>query len=51
MLPAANQVATVLRSVQGAEDVKVEQVTGLPFLEIRIDKAEIARLRKENAEL
>ncbi|GAI94367.1 unnamed protein product, partial [marine sediment metagenome] len=44
MLPAANQVATVLRSVQGAEDVKVEQVTGLPFLEIRIDKAEIARL-------
>ena len=44
MLPAANQVATALRSVQGAEDVKVEQVTGLPFLEIRIDKGEIARL-------
>ena len=44
MLPAANAVATALRSVRGAEDVKVEQVTGLPFLEIRIDKAEIARL-------
>ncbi|PZR88835.1 MAG: CusA/CzcA family heavy metal efflux RND transporter [Stutzerimonas stutzeri] len=44
MLPAANQVATALRSVQGAQDVKVEQVTGLPFLEIRINKAEIARL-------
>ena len=44
MLPAANQVATVLRGVQGAEDVRVEQVTGLPFLEIAIDKAEIGRL-------
>ena len=44
MLPAANQVAAALRTVQGAEDVKVEQVTGLPFLEIRIDKGEIGRL-------
>ncbi|MDB5512427.1 MAG: czcA [Enterovirga sp.] len=44
MLPAANQVATALRSVQGAQDVRVEQVTGLPLLEIGIDKAEIARL-------
>jgi cobalt-zinc-cadmium resistance protein CzcA len=44
MLPAANAIATALRGVQGAEDVKVEQVTGLPFLEIRIDKAEIGRL-------
>jgi len=44
MLPAANAIATALRGVRGAEDVKVEQVTGLPFLEIKIDKAEIARL-------
>lgn len=44
MLPAANAVATALRSVRGAEDVRVEQVAGLPFLEIRIDKGEIARL-------
>ncbi|NBJ13592.1 efflux RND transporter permease subunit [Microvirga arsenatis] len=44
MLPVADQIATVLRSTPGAEDVKVEQATGLPFLEIRIDKAEIARL-------
>ena len=44
MLPAANAVAAALRSVQGAQDVKVEQVSGLPFLEIRIDKGEIARL-------
>ena len=30
-------------SVEGAADVKVEQATGLPFLEIKVDKTEIAR--------
>ncbi|QRM35170.1 efflux RND transporter permease subunit [Microvirga sp. VF16] len=49
MLPAANQIAGILRGVQGAEDVKVEQVTGLPFLDIRIEKAEIARLGLSHA--
>jgi cobalt-zinc-cadmium resistance protein CzcA len=44
ILPAANQVATILRRIEGAQDVRVEQVTGLPFLEIKVDKAEIARL-------
>ena len=44
MLQAANQIATILRGTQGAEDVKVEQTTGLPFLEIKVNKAEIARL-------
>jgi heavy metal efflux system protein len=44
MLRAANQIASVLRATKGAEDVKVEQVTGLPFLEIKIEKSEIARL-------
>ena len=44
MLPIANQIATILRSTEGAQDVKVEQATGLPFLEIKIDKAQIARL-------
>ncbi|GAA0593226.1 CusA/CzcA family heavy metal efflux RND transporter [Craurococcus roseus] len=43
MLAAANQVAGALRGVPGAEDVRVEQATGLPFLEIAVDKAEIAR--------
>ncbi len=43
MLRSANQVAAILRGVRGATDVKVEQVAGLPFLEITIDKAEIAR--------
>lgn len=44
MLPTANAIASALRTVQGAEDVKVEQVSGLPFLEIKINKGEIARL-------
>jgi cobalt-zinc-cadmium resistance protein CzcA len=43
MLRAANRVAAILRSLEGAADVRVEQATGLPFLDIRIDKAEIAR--------
>jgi len=43
MLKTANRIAAVLRGVRGAEDVKVEQIAGLPFLEIAIDKAEAAR--------
>ena len=43
MLRAANEVAASLRSVRGAADVKVEQAGGLPVLEIRVDKAAIAR--------
>ena len=39
----AGRVADVLRGVDGAQNVKVEETTGLPFLEIKIDKAEIAR--------
>jgi len=44
MLHAANQIAAVLRSTQGATDVKVEQINGLPTLEIAINRGEIARL-------
>jgi cobalt-zinc-cadmium resistance protein CzcA len=43
MQRTAGRIADVLRKVDGAESVKVEETTGLPFLEIRIDKAEIAR--------
>ena len=43
MTQAANQVAAILRGIAGAEDVKVEQTSGLPFLEIRINKSEAAR--------
>src|SRR5215208_1979425 len=43
MLRVANQIADILRGSEGAADVKVEEAAGLPFLEIRVDKAEIAR--------
>src|SRR6266700_512447 len=43
MVRAAKQIAAVLRGVEGAASVKVEEVSGLPFLEIKIDKGEIAR--------
>ncbi|MCW5702610.1 MAG: efflux RND transporter permease subunit [Bradyrhizobium sp.] len=43
MQRTAARIAEVLRRIEGAQNVKVEQTTGLPFLEIRIDKAEIAR--------
>ena len=43
MLAAADRIAGILRRLDGAADVKVEEVVGLPFLDIRIDKTEIAR--------
>lgn len=43
MLSAANQVAAILRTIPGATDVNVEQASGLPFLEIKINQDEIAR--------
>lgn len=39
----AGEIAAVLRKVKGAADVKVEQTTGLPMLEIDINKDTIAR--------
>jgi cobalt-zinc-cadmium resistance protein CzcA len=39
----AERIAAVLAAIPGAEDVKVEQVTGLPVLTIAIDRAAIAR--------
>ena len=43
MLHTANRIAAVLQGVRGIQEVKVEDVTGMPILEIRIEKAEIAR--------
>jgi cobalt-zinc-cadmium resistance protein CzcA len=43
MRRAANQIAGILGGIRGAAEVKVEDVTGMPVLEIEIDKAEIAR--------
>ena len=39
----ANQIAGIAGKVRGAEDVKVEQVSGLPQLQIKPDRAAIAR--------
>lgn len=43
MLQAASRIAGVLRKIQGATNVKIEEVTGLPVLEIKIDKSELSR--------
>lgn len=43
LLREANEVAAVVRKVPGATDVKVQQITGLPVLQVRIDRAAIAR--------
>jgi heavy metal efflux system protein len=39
----AGEIARAVGKVRGAEDVKVEQVAGLPQLQIRIDRAAISR--------
>jgi cobalt-zinc-cadmium resistance protein CzcA len=43
MVEGARKIAGILRGLEGAADVKVEQAVGLPFLEIKIDRREIAR--------
>lgn len=43
MNDTADKIAAVLRQVEGASDVKVEQTTGLPMLDIELNKTAIAR--------
>ena len=43
MVEGARKIASILRGLEGAADVKVEEAVGLPFLEIKIDRREIAR--------
>lgn len=43
LLSKANEVGAVLNSIDGASDVKVEQVSGLPSLQIDIDNQALAR--------
>jgi cobalt-zinc-cadmium resistance protein CzcA len=40
---SADRIAAILRGINGATDVRVEQSAGLPVLDITVDKAEIAR--------
>ncbi|MBU1378818.1 MAG: CusA/CzcA family heavy metal efflux RND transporter [Alphaproteobacteria bacterium] len=44
LLALGNEIEAAVASVEGAEDVGVEQVTGLPVLQIRPDRAALARL-------
>ena len=44
MQPVAQQVASVLRGIDGAADIKVEQTEGLPVMNIDIDRDTISRL-------
>ncbi|WP_020168073.1 MULTISPECIES: efflux RND transporter permease subunit [Methylotenera] len=44
MHESAEEIAKVLATIQGGEDVKVEQTTGLPILTVNIDRQKIARL-------
>ncbi|MGG7604260.1 efflux RND transporter permease subunit [Massilia sp. BKSP1R2A-1] len=41
---AAARVAGVLRGVPGASEVNVEQTTGLPMLQVRVDRERAARM-------
>lgn len=43
MNESAEKIASLLRTVNGAADVKVEQTTGLPFLDIDLNRDAIAR--------
>lgn len=45
------KIEALIKTVPGAADVKVEQVTGLPVLSIQIDRAKIARFGLNVAEV
>lgn len=40
----AKKISAILSKIQGGEDIKVEQTTGLPILTVNIDRQKIARL-------
>lgn len=40
----ANQIAGILRTIPGAADVKIEQTTGLPILDFKLNREKMARL-------
>lgn len=44
MTASAEAIASVLKSIRGGEDVKVEQTSGLPILTVQIDRGKTARL-------
>lgn len=42
ILPVAEQIAAALRTIPGAADTRVEQVTGAPVLNVDVDRSAIA---------
>ena len=40
----AQRIASILRGIRGAADVRVEQIAGLPTLDVRIDRDAVARV-------
>ena len=43
LLKSGEEIAEVLEKIPGAADVKVEQITGLPMLTVKIDRQKISR--------
>ena len=48
---SAQRVASLLRAVEGASEVQVEQTTGLPMLSVEIDRDKAARYRLNVADI
>lgn len=44
MNSTAEDISQVLATIEGGEDIKVEQTTGLPILTVNIDRQKLARL-------
>lgn len=40
----AKEISEILSKIQGGEDIKVEQTTGLPILTVNIDRQKVSRL-------
>ncbi len=51
LLSLGQEVEAVLRTIPGAADVKVEQVTGLPLLTVQLDREALARYGLASAEV
>jgi len=44
MQRSANEIASILKSIPGAADVKIAQTSGLPVLDVKIDREAASRL-------
>ncbi|MBN2700726.1 MAG: efflux RND transporter permease subunit [Methylohalobius sp. ZOD2] len=51
LLASARQIAAAVRSVPGAADVRVEQVSGLPVLTVHLQRDQLARYGLDTADV